>query len=193
MIERISFLLKAKNITPAQLADEIGVQRSGISHILNGRNKPSLDFIHKLIHRYPEISTNWIMFGEGPMILETEKINKTQPEEVKQNNKSSVMDLFKFEVAESEEAINVLANSGEQKYSEDYGIKPITSTTPGEKQTTGIDDHNQDVMQKKDLTNSGRRDVYQKAKKISRIVIFYDDKTFTEYLPGEEESDSFKF
>ncbi|MDP4223940.1 MAG: helix-turn-helix transcriptional regulator, partial [Bacteroidota bacterium] len=48
----------------------IGVQPSGISHILSGRNKPSLDFVLKMLERYPFISTEWLLFGKGSMYSE---------------------------------------------------------------------------------------------------------------------------
>lgn len=68
MNTRIALVIKAKNISPSQLADELGIQRSGLSHILNSRNKPSLEFIQKLLKQYPDLSTNWLLFGEGPMM-----------------------------------------------------------------------------------------------------------------------------
>lgn len=59
--------LKAENKSSAQMAEEIGVQPSGISHILSGRNNPSLDFILKMLEKYPFISTEWLLFGAGSM------------------------------------------------------------------------------------------------------------------------------
>lgn len=67
MIDRINLLLKAKNITARQFAEEIGIQPSGMSHILGGRNNPSLEFITKVIRRYPEIDANWLLLGRGEM------------------------------------------------------------------------------------------------------------------------------
>lgn len=67
MIDRIKSLLAVKNLTSSQFANEIGVQRSGISHILSGRNKPSLDFILKILDHYPELSEKWLLRGEGEM------------------------------------------------------------------------------------------------------------------------------
>ena len=57
MTERINKILKYYSLNSSQLADKIGVQRSSISHILSGRNKPSLDFIQKLMKVFPEITT----------------------------------------------------------------------------------------------------------------------------------------
>ncbi len=67
MIDRIQLILKTKNLSPSQFADEIKVQRSGVSHILSGRNNPSLDFIMKVLKVYPEIDADWLLFGKGQM------------------------------------------------------------------------------------------------------------------------------
>ncbi len=67
MIDRINLILKAKNITPRLFAEEIGIQPSGMSHILSGRNNPSLDFVMKVVSRYPEIDIKWLVLGQGEM------------------------------------------------------------------------------------------------------------------------------
>jgi len=67
MKERLLEFLKAENKSSAQLAEEIGVQPSGISHILSGRNNPSLDFVLKMLEKYQFISTDWLLFGKGSM------------------------------------------------------------------------------------------------------------------------------
>ncbi|NOX86252.1 MAG: helix-turn-helix transcriptional regulator, partial [Chlorobi bacterium] len=73
MVNRIKKLLEVKKISPAQFADEIEVQRSSLSHVLSGRNKPSLDFMMKIKKRYPEINLDWLLLGEGGMKIETEE------------------------------------------------------------------------------------------------------------------------
>lgn len=67
MKERLLEFLKAENKSSAQLADEIGVQPSGISHILSGRNNPSLDFVLKMLEKYQFLSSDWLLFGKGNM------------------------------------------------------------------------------------------------------------------------------
>lgn len=67
MKERILEFLRAENKTSAQLAEEIGVQPSGISHIISGRNNPSLDFVIKMLEKYSYLSTDWLLFGKGNM------------------------------------------------------------------------------------------------------------------------------
>lgn len=67
MKERILEFLKRENKSSAQFAEEIGVQPSGISHILSGRNNPSLDFVLKMLDKYKYLSTEWLLFGRGDM------------------------------------------------------------------------------------------------------------------------------
>jgi len=69
MVDRINLILKAKNLTSRQFAEEIGIQPSGMSHILSGRNRPSLDFVMKVVNRYPEIDIKWLTLGEGEMYV----------------------------------------------------------------------------------------------------------------------------
>lgn len=67
MKDRLLKIIKQFNLTSTRFADELGVQRSGISHILSGRNQPSYDFIVKLMKRYPEINPDWLIIGNGTM------------------------------------------------------------------------------------------------------------------------------
>ena len=69
MKDRIIQFLSANNLTSTKFADEIGVQRSSISHILSGRNKPSFDFIEKMLLAYPDINAQWLITGKGNMYI----------------------------------------------------------------------------------------------------------------------------
>jgi transcriptional regulator with XRE-family HTH domain len=65
MKERLKELMKQLSVNAADLADRIGVQRSSVSHILNGRNLPSTQFIEKLLNTFPEIDARWLITGHG--------------------------------------------------------------------------------------------------------------------------------
>lgn len=67
MKNRIVMLINNEGLTSSKFADTIGVQRSSISHILSGRNKPSLDFIQKIMLSFPSVNVNWLISGEGEM------------------------------------------------------------------------------------------------------------------------------
>lgn len=63
--ERLQKVIEFYSETASSFAEKIGVQRSSISHILSGRNKPSLDFVMKVLHSYPEVELYWLMNGKG--------------------------------------------------------------------------------------------------------------------------------
>ena len=65
MNNRLQQFLELENLTPARLADMLGVQRSGLSHILSGRNKPSYDFLTRILTKFPHINADWLMTGKG--------------------------------------------------------------------------------------------------------------------------------
>jgi len=67
MKERLLKVITSEGLTPSLLADELGVQRSGISHILSGRNYPSFDFLQKLLGRFPKLNAEWLILGHGSM------------------------------------------------------------------------------------------------------------------------------
>jgi transcriptional regulator with XRE-family HTH domain len=136
MIERILEILKIKNLSPAQFADLIGVQRSSISHLISGRNKPSLEFIQRILKTFPEINTDWLLSGKGKIMNQETYIK----EEV-----SPPDDLFQSEQMNTEKV-------------------PEPKKQEPEK-----------VQKKKWIDPEG--------KKIEKIVYFYKDNTFREYLP----------
>lgn len=69
MKDRIAHIIRAKNLTAADFALRLGIQPSNISHLLSGRNNPSLDFVKKLKETFPEYSLEWIIFGRGPITV----------------------------------------------------------------------------------------------------------------------------
>ena len=69
MIDRIRKLIASEQMNPSQFADEIEFNRSSLSHVLSGRNKPSLDFVIKIKQRFTDVNLDWILFGKGDMQL----------------------------------------------------------------------------------------------------------------------------
>ena len=78
-IARIQKIMNYYSLTASALADQLGVLRSSISHLLSERNKPSLDFVLKIVNKYPEIDLYWLLYGKG-----------TFPKEEVQNPKESI-------------------------------------------------------------------------------------------------------
>ncbi len=140
--DRITKIIKSKKLTSSKFADIIGVQRSSISHILSGRNKPSLDFIQKILNNFQGINTDWLLFGKGEMYRESSapKTLFDQPPPV---------------------------SSKKQDKKEDKSSEKQDS--PSKKE------------EKKLISSSHSLFTHPEGKKIEKIVLFYTDKTFTEY------------
>lgn len=65
--DRLAHILRSKNLTASQFAELMEIQPSNVSHLLNGRNKPSLDFLIKIKEVFPEYSFDWIIMGKKPI------------------------------------------------------------------------------------------------------------------------------
>lgn len=68
MKERIIKIMECERMGQAQFASAIGIQRAAMSHIISGRNNPSLDVMTKILHRYPQINPDWLLLGKGEML-----------------------------------------------------------------------------------------------------------------------------
>lgn len=73
-----------KGVSPSEFADRIGVQRSNVTHVLHGRNKPGFQFISKMLETYPDINAKWLLTGNGEMLESGAgtKVPKEQPSEL---------------------------------------------------------------------------------------------------------------
>ena len=206
MVERINLLLKAKNITARQFAEEIGIQPSGMSHIMSGRNNPSLEFVMKVVRRWPEVNINWLMLGKGEMYASV-PLN-AQGQEYRDS-----------------------ASTAEQQESEQYDLfaqpEPTVSSKPRSEERTEVKSlpqyesaveapslHEQEVRQPLAEPVAPARSVppvgdvpvspaaqpaengveapqsapvvvqpTQKTKKVVKMIVVYDDHSFAEYYP----------
>lgn len=144
MKDRIQAFLQSENKSYAQFAEEIGVQPSGISHILSGRNNPSLDFVTKMLHRYPALSAEWLLFGRGSMY---KFVSQPTLFDVEVPN-SSFNDMEEPGLSDS------LVNGPQFPERDEKGAGFEKSLQENDQATT---------------------------RQLTRIVMFYSDKTFTEY------------
>jgi hypothetical protein len=72
--QRLKAIMDHYQLSPNSFAEKLLVQRSSLSHLFNGRNKPGWDFLEKLTSVYPEVNLDWLITGNGEMI-ENQKIN----------------------------------------------------------------------------------------------------------------------
>jgi len=117
MVNRVKKLLEIEQLSPSQFADEINLQRSSLSHVLSGRNKPSLDFVMKIKERFSEVSLDWLIFGEGNIFLS---------HEVKDDAKS-ILSMDENINEETQQSINFDSKSKSSKVEKSLEIEKSVS------------------------------------------------------------------
>jgi len=167
MKDRITQFMANEGITPAEFADKIGVQRSSVSHVLNGRNYPSASFIQKMLGSYKNLNSRWLLLGEGSMF--ENKISQVKepslfhfPNE-NETQKTESIPLSDIPVKES------IIQPSENPINKP--LAPINMNQP-EVLTT--------VQSVSELIDSSLAN-----KEVERIVLFYKDKTFAAYTPSK--------
>jgi DNA-binding XRE family transcriptional regulator len=171
--ERISKVIEYSNLSPSEFADEIDVQRSSISHITSGRNKPSLEFIIKIKSRFPEILWDWLVNGDGEMLKsDTLEINKEEDDDEK-IKPTSLPDLFTligdddFGAEESQESFQ----KPEQRESNIPHQRPV----PGKiTDSQRLERSNEEIISQA---------IGNQTNKIKRIVLFYENGKFESFEP----------
>jgi transcriptional regulator with XRE-family HTH domain len=148
MHKRLSSLIKALGLSAAQFADEIGVQRSSISHVISGRNKPSMDFIEKILQRFPRVNADWLIMGSGS-VFRDEDLFSTQEKSILRPSHPEKSDQ---EEAQPEEKA-VRKNNGADIPEKERATNPAESNAPA---VDAGDGHRQ----------------------IKELIIVYSDSTF---------------
>jgi transcriptional regulator with XRE-family HTH domain len=154
--ERIKQIMSTYGLTAGQFAETLGTQASGISHILSGRNKPSLDFITKVLIKFPEIDYNWLVLGKGSM--------KQLPFKKQEIGEIS---LFETENLPQTEQLNT------KKEPEKELIEPTIE------QVQVKEPINEEPIEVP-CENKEKEPEQQKRREINRIIVFYNDNTYEE-------------
>jgi len=152
-IQRLKEVLDRYTITPAKLADRLGVQRSGISHVMSGRNKPSFDFLQKLTAEFDDLDLNWLISGSptpGHAIIKEES-----PIEKPPGLFTSVITGVTNESSQAKEEERPIY----KKANPSKGDKRIPTTKPPQQEKVTI----------------------AKNDKVERVILFYADNTFEAY------------
>ncbi len=192
MKDRILQFLESEKISPAEFADKIGVQRSSMSHILNGRNYPSASFIQKMLQAYPLVNSRWLMIGDGMMnegSQELKEIPLVSPQVLPGAGKDPGITLQDDNPAEyvslsaSESAKDLSAAVDESHVSEDQKSTGSKVEKPKEFQVTV---NPEESIKERHVTNpvSPLGTVFQDEKEIEQVLFFFKDKTFRIYRPS---------
>jgi transcriptional regulator with XRE-family HTH domain len=151
--------MEYKGISPSELADSIGVQRSNVTHVLKARNKPSFQFIEKMLQIYPELNAKWLLLGTGSMV-DTPAKAKTLFDQLTEPENPSAR---KTETTEQKPILN-----------EPVPVDPKELIIPP------VIESNEKKIAGDELQNQ----FFSSEKPIERLIVFYKDSTFKVYNPA---------
>ena len=153
--DRLAHILRSKNLTGTQFAGLMGIQPSNVSHLLSGRNNPSLDFLIKLKETFPEYSFDWIILGKKPITI-VEPYNAVgQPEVRNQVEKEQNVQL-NFDIVEEDPADDNIVQ------------KPFVKEKLDE--STFYSDNHDEMIEKSHFNSHSDSP--------KRVLIMYEDNTF---------------
>lgn len=157
MREKLLDLMKSEGLKSSQLADMLGINPAGISHILAGRNKPGFDLLQKILRRFPRINPDWLLLDSGPMYRD----DAQYPANGTPENLSAASSSENFQ--DSRHPI-----SGDDLFAAPIDNPQIAATLSTAGQPS---------------EQSATSKIKNRPAAVKRIVIFYEDETFESYTP----------
>ena len=152
MHDRLKRFLEMEGLSPARFAEELGIQRSGVTHLLDGRNKPSFAFLQKMMTAYPELNYEWLILGKG-------RPYKGDHTPEKRDSSGSHTDYF--------------------TEPEDFGTDEITDYT-SDYQQFEEEIHASQPAENQKSDDLSTAQPSKTGKKIARILVFFTDGTYEE-------------
>ncbi len=172
--ERIELLMKCYDLSPSQFAERTGIQRASVSHIISGRNKPSLEVMLKVYEAFPGVDMKWLMTGVGE-----EPVRQVMPDVVS----ASDGDMFS----------SVVETAWQKPQQLEGGlfapvVEPVVQEEPKSRRATA-----QQVVKEKSVPEARSRRAsanrlaqmaaLQPEKKIKEVRIYYSDGTYETLVP----------
>lgn len=198
---RIEKVMLHEDMSSSQFATEIGVQNSTLSHILNNRNNPSLDVLKKILSRFPEISTDWLILGQGSMIRQEKQSKEpTLFDSIDENSSASISSTKK----EYSETASSIPSSRNELLNDDTDARQahrpaaVSYSQPVQQASTPVENKEKHIYSSISDTGSGTGSVSVDnengqstivnkihtsfpERKVSKVIVYFTDNTFQEF------------
>ena len=168
MREKLLNLMKEENLTSSRLAELLGIQPSGISHILKGRNNPSLDFIQKILRRFPQVNPDWLILGEGEMYRPQRETSSGQQGN-QQENRGELATSTKVSAASGSSELFAAATKSTEEES---------NHTQSEKSKNIVSEAESTTQSAAAMANAFGGSARSK---VRRVIVLFEDRTFESY------------
>ena len=164
--ERIELLMKCYDLSPSQFAEKTGIQRASVSHIISGRNKPSLEVMLKIYEAFPGVDMKWLMMGVGeePQPQKAHEVAEIVSETLFPERLQAESNLF----APVESAVQVIEESKPRR---------VAAQQPREKQSPDV------RSRRSQAARVAQMMPLPADKKIKEVRIYYSDGTYETLIP----------
>ena len=170
--DRIAKIIASEGLTASAFAEKIGIQRSNVSHILNGRNgqpsNPSFEVLQKILETFPKYNTEWLVMGRGEIYRQPvqtsifDVIGEPEPEPVIPPNYAPETAVQPEDSAPQQPEPELFTKETQAAQSE-----PVASETPLTEANAGV--------------SAVAAQAVQRAAEVKQIVVLYTDNTFSIY------------
>ncbi len=158
MKERIKQIMEEENLTAAKFAERLQVSRAVISHILNGRNNPSLDVVIRILNEMDYVNPEWLLNGSGKMYKEgvDERYIPKEP------------DLFNQPIEKTSQPSTPVEKASQPSAS----VEKMQGSSLNQSEN-----HTQETESQNVVT------IKSSSKEISQIIVYFTDQTFKVFKP----------
>ena len=171
MKERLVQLLDLEQLSPSKFSDIIGVQRSSVSHIVSGRNKPSYDFLQKTLKAFPGLNADWLILGEGTMY---DKMGRDVSGNLFDPAVVPVEASFPGDISKVDRLTDLMDDS-----------KPTGNDSKLTGQESALGESSDQVQAPSEAEDTHKAAVQASGRKIVQVMVFYEDDTFRSFGPSQ--------
>lgn len=164
--KRIQDIMQLKGLNAAKFADAVEVQRSGISHILAGRNKPSLDLIQKILKAFDDVDADWLITGKGSLLKSAENRQSNNHSTPVTKTPANVTDVTYLPLSNTTQSA-----VRESEVSEGKNVDPTTLKQSFAK------------IQQVDSDPKKPTPTRSSSHKLKQVILIYEDGLFESYNP----------
>ncbi|PLX00278.1 MAG: hypothetical protein C0593_01230 [Marinilabiliales bacterium] len=175
MVNRIKTIMDREGVNASQLAEKLGIQRSTLSHILAGRNNPSLDVVYKILDAFPDISAEWLLKGGEDSVYKGE--SDSSPEPKSNPGKTANPDLFSV----LDQRPTEILNSQQDKHVENPPEDIVSQTINDSEAQAYYGVKREEIRQSEVPEKETEVKTKVERPEIDRVITFYADGTFDVY------------
>lgn len=158
MKDRIKQIMDGQHMTQQEFSEFLNIAPATLSSILRGRTRPTLSIVDAIVAHFPDISTDWLLFGKEPMMKSAEAETDAVAPSGSTSGSELMLDLPDAETPSHQQPSSTQTSFGADKLAQQRNAAL----------------HEQLAMVKS---------FDKQQRRITEIRIFYDDQTWETFVP----------